>query len=588
MVEQRFGEITLISALITLAVVILITTAGVFFVKNYQGNPRSVFQIKKQTFLASVFNNPEEYKDVFSKLKNPAQEANADAGIISHHFLAKQLIADFYNRIGSDKILTVFLVSPDHYNNYFKPETIAYTSYLDWTTPFGQLQTDCNSVKSLLDNGGVETKDSVLGLEHGIYVEIPFVKKFFPNAKIVPLVLRNNLPYADFLDLGREIKKISHNSSILIVSSDFSHDSSVEEAKANDKKSTDALDNLNADDINQVTNDCKQCLATLRGFLTGNQDNFTIVDNKNSFDVSGEDENSVTSYVSGYYAKKDYAQILFVGDLMFDRGIRYYAKNNGGNEFIFDKISPLLSDNDLVVANLEGPITDNKSISSGTIPGSIDNYFFTFDPSLAGTLFMENIRLVDLGNNHILNFGQEGLNSTEKYLSGANVDYFGEPGGEKSAVEDIGGIKIAFVSYNEFSGNDIGDEQKATINEIKKIKSESDIVVVFSHWGVEYSLTPTDGQEELARQFIDAGSDLVVGAHPHVIEGPGGVPEVYNGKRIYYSLGNFIFDQYFNENVRNGLGLTVKIDKTTKQLDFSEENFYLQSGGQTIEKSGKK
>jgi len=578
MVEQRFSKITVILVLITLAVVILITTAGVFFVKNHQDATKDALQVLKPTLLASVFNNQEEYSDIFSKLQKPVQDANADAGIISHHFLAKQLIADFYNRIGSDKISTVFLVSPDHYNSYFKPKEIAYTSYLDWTTPFGELQTDVNSIKSLSSNENIETKDSVLGLEHGIYVEVPFIKKFFPNAKIVPLVLRNNLPYADFLNLGKEIRKFSGKNSILIVSSDFSHDASTEQAATADEKSIDVLKNLSADKLPEATNDCKQCLATLSGFLINSQDSFFLTDNKNSFDVSGQDKNSVTSYVSGYYAKKEYAQILFVGDLMFDRGIRYYAQKNGGNEFIFDKISPFLSANDLVVANLEGPITDEKSISANAGLASIDSYFFTFDPSLAETLFQENIRLVDLGNNHILNFGQPGLDSTEKYLSGANIDYFGEPGGEKSAVEDIGGIKIAFVSYNEFSGNDIGDEQKATIAEIKKIRSESDILVVFSHWGVEYSLAPTDGQKELAHQFIDAGADLVVGAHPHVIE----PVEIYNGKIIYYSLGNFIFDQYFNKDARTGLGVTVKIDRTTKQLDFSEEKFYLGDNGQTL------
>jgi poly-gamma-glutamate synthesis protein (capsule biosynthesis protein) len=310
-------------------------------------------------------------------------------------------------------------------------------------------------------------------------------------------------------------------------------------------------------------------------------------------------QNSITAAISNIQEKK-YIQLLFVGDLMFDRGIRYYAQKNGGpgrasNEFIFDKISAALLSNDLVVANLEGPITDNKSVSAGTIVGSTDNYFFTFDPSLAETLFQENIRLVDLGNNHILNFGQAGLDSTKKYLDDANVSYFGlpaqagAPGGNKSVIENISSIKIAFVSYNEFSSNNIDDEKKATIDEIKKIKLETDIVIVFSHWGIEYSAAPTDEMKNLARQFIDAGADLVIGSHPHVIE----PVEVYNGNppslgaparqgRIYYSLGNFIFDQYFNENVRNGLGVIVKIDKSTKQMEFSEGHFYLDNNGQTL------
>lgn len=278
-----------------------------------------------------------------------------------------------------------------------------------------------------------------------------------------------------------------------------------------------------------------------------------------------------------YPQQKSYVQILFVGDVMLDRGIRYYAGKNGGNEFIFDRISPILLENDLVVANLEGPITNNKSVSSGTIPGSANNYLFTFDTSWAETLFEKNIRLVNLGNNHILNFGLAGLDSTKKYLSGANVNYFGAPGENQNIIEAIGGIKIGFLNYNQFGQ----DSPQDVVNKIKNVKSKVDFVFVFCHWGNEYQKNPTDDQKKLGHIFIDAGADLIIGAHPHVIE----LMEVYNGKRIYYSLGNFIFDQYFNEDVRNGLGVVVKIDKSTKQLEFEEKHFYLGPNGQTFEKT---
>jgi len=277
--------------------------------------------------------------------------------------------------------------------------------------------------------------------------------------------------------------------------------------------------------------------------------------------------------------EKEYIQLLFVGDLMFDRGIRYYALKNGGNEFIFDKISKVLLENDLVVANLEGPITGAKSMSITAKSDQPESITFTFDPSLARTLFNENIRMVDLGNNHILNFGLQGVEETEKYLNRAGVEYFGAPQTKQSIIKDINGIKIAFVSYNyyEFRG-DLAKAQKAAIDEIKKVRPLADIVIVLCHWGDEYKLNNNEAQKILAHQFIDQGTDLVIGSHPHVIQ----PIEIYNGKRIYYSLGNFIFDQYFDENVRNGLGVVVKINKTTKQMDFSEKYFYLDSNGQTL------
>jgi len=280
---------------------------------------------------------------------------------------------------------------------------------------------------------------------------------------------------------------------------------------------------------------------------------------------------------------KNYVQILFIGDTMFDRGVRYYAQKNGGNDFIFEKIDKVLKDNDLVVANLEGPITGNKSVSSGTIPGSNNNYLFTFDPSWAKTLFDNNIKIVDLGNNHILNFGRDGLAQTKDYLDGAGVGYFGAADYPKSTSTEIGGIKITFVSYNEFSELGAELEQKSVLEEIEKAKGFSDVVIVFCHWGAEY-VGPDQAMRNLGRQFIDAGAGLVIGSHSHVI----GPMETYKEKRIYYSLGNFIFDQYFSEDVRRSLGIIVKINKKTKEFQFQEKNFYMNSNGQTIEKTYRK
>lgn len=272
-----------------------------------------------------------------------------------------------------------------------------------------------------------------------------------------------------------------------------------------------------------------------------------------------------------------YVKILFVGDMMFDRGIRYYAGKNGGNDFIFQKIRAELLNNDLVIGNLEGPITDEKSISAGTAPGEPGNYFFTFDKSWAKTLFKNNIKLVNLGNNHILNFGREGLASTKKYLDEANVGYFGAPDYPKSISSELSSVKITFVNYNEFASLDSDTNIKSTLEEIQKVKKFSDLIIVYCHWGAEY-VGPDQAMKNLARQFIDEGADLVIGSHSHTI----GPMEIYKGKRIYYSLGNFIFDQYFSEEVRRGLGVVVKINSKTKELSFEEKNFYMQPNGQTI------
>ncbi len=541
---------------VLIVIIAAVTTAAIWWI--LQANPDG------QNFSASIID----------AIAGPPNITAIKAGVVSHHLLAENIIINFYEKVGNKDVSTVYLLSPDHFNNYFEPDVVAYVSSRDWDTPYGKLSADTNIINKLSDLPEIETKDQVLMLDHGITVEIPFIKRFFPNAKVVPLILKNNSDFENFYALGEKLKEFSGENTILIVSSDFSHDAPSLQAKTSDRKSIAVLKNLSSGNFIQNTSDCKQCFASLSGFLKNYDTGFYLLDNKNSFNISGESENSVTSYVTGYYAKKNYTEILFVGDIMFDRGIRYFANKNNGNNFIFDKIYPELLNKDLVVANLEGPITNSNSVSIETEPEEADNFLFTFDPSVAQTLFDNNIKIVNLGNNHILNFGEEGLKSTQNYLDQANVSYFGDPSGNISATKTIHNVKIAFVGYNEF----LGDNQKQVVDEINKLKTEVDIVVISCHWGAEYMPSPTETQKDLAHLFIDSGADLLIGSHPHVTQ----PMEEYKGKRIYYSLGNFIFDQYFSEETTEGLGVTLKINSQTKELSFQEIKFNLQPNGQTI------
>jgi poly-gamma-glutamate capsule biosynthesis protein CapA/YwtB (metallophosphatase superfamily) len=265
-------------------------------------------------------------------------------------------------------------------------------------------------------------------------------------------------------------------------------------------------------------------------------------------------------------------KILFLGDMMFDRHIREAVGKYGGGDYnyIFESLKVKLSGYDLVVGNLEGPITENESVSVNTKIGEGKNFIFTFDPVVAKVLFDNNIKLVNLGNNHILNQGAKGIDQTKKYLDDAGVEYFDE---DLALVKEISGMKIGFVSYNY----SVSNSEDAAIEEIKLAKDQSDIVIVCPHWGTEYKVgDPGQVTRDLAHRFIEAGADLVVGTHPHVVQ----MSEEYNGKKIYYSLGNFVFDQYFQKETMEGLGaeITINPDRT---MEFSELKFEMTKRGQT-------
>jgi poly-gamma-glutamate synthesis protein (capsule biosynthesis protein) len=154
-------------------------------------------------------------------------------------------------------------------------------------------------------------------------------------------------------------------------------------------------------------------------------------ENKDSTDFGGEDSN-VTSYVSGYFTQNEGlldetpVTMLFGGDMQFDRYIRSVTTKRGG-AFVFDGLRSELQKADLVVTNLEGPITDSTSVSETSTEGSHDNYVFTFPPETAALLKRENIRLVNIGNNHILNFREDGVRQTQGSLEAAGVESFGSP-----------------------------------------------------------------------------------------------------------------------------------------------------------------
>jgi len=237
---------------------------------------------------------------------------------------------------------------------------------------------------------------------------------------------------------------------------------------------------------------------------------------------------------------------LFVGDMNFDRYIRKVGENKG-EDYIFSCISNFLNDSDLVVGNLEGPITNNPSVSLGSVIDTPNNYTFTFPPNTAKLLAKNNIKLVNLGNNHIGNFGNEGIVSTKKYLNDAGVNYIIN---DKIYRVKIGEKNVSFVSYNEFGG----DVAEKVAQKIKIEKESGQIVFVYTHWGDEY-VEPPKRVKDIAKMFARAGADLIVGSHPHVILSSEKIGDTF----VYYSLGNFIFDQYWNKEVSTGLVLEMNI-----------------------------
>lgn len=245
--------------------------------------------------------------------------------------------------------------------------------------------------------------------------------------------------------------------------------------------------------------------------------------------------------------------VTAVGDIMLDRYVRESVQKNGST-FPFAKIQSELNGH-IVVGNLEGPFTEQPSVATN------EHLIFTFDPALAPTLKEVGFTVLSLANNHTLNFGQAGLESTRQILATASIQSFGDPANQHGfgLVQEVGGRKIAWLGYHGLvTGRD------TIIEDIREAKAAGLFVIVMAHWGIEYQLAPATKQIADAHALIDAGADLIIGAHPHVVQ-----PfEIYQGKFIAYSLGNFLFDQYFSVDTTQGLMLHLTFDDSVVGIEF--------------------
>jgi len=246
-------------------------------------------------------------------------------------------------------------------------------------------------------------------------------------------------------------------------------------------------------------------------------------------------------------------EILAFGDLLLDRYIKLYIDRHGA-DYPFENIKEILAGNDIVLANLEGSFTD-----FAPRPLDPNNTSFTFDPELAAMLKRHRFNVVNLANNHVQDFGRDGFAQSQVCLKQNSIGYFGDYYNESPAlVKEINGQKIAFVGYHSLAD----PATEGTIEKIKTARQEADFVIVYTHWGAEYQNNFSKSQQAAGREFIDAGADAVLGSHPHVIQ----PIEVYNNKPIFYSLGNFLFDQIFSFEVRHGLG--VKITFASNKIEY--------------------
>ena len=221
-----------------------------------------------------------------------------------------------------------------------------------------------------------------------------------------------------------------------------------------------------------------------------------------------------------------------VGDCTFatdsnadkETGFVTYAAENG-YDYFFKNVRSLFSEDDLTLVNFEGTLSENGEREA-------KQFAFRGNPEYVKILTGSSVEAANLANNHSSDYGNISLKDTRQILEENNI--LTCRGEENVTVSEINGIKVGLVGINY-----LNDQMKTELEgAIQKAKdADAELIILSIHWGIEKETKPNDEQIEAAHRAIDCGADIVIGTHPHVLQGY----EKYKGKYILYSLGNFCF-----------------------------------------------
>jgi poly-gamma-glutamate synthesis protein (capsule biosynthesis protein) len=278
--------------------------------------------------------------------------------------------------------------------------------------------------------------------------------------------------------------------------------------------------------------------------------------------------------------------ITAAGDIAFNDDI--IQKLRGDDPFRFVRNEIVSSD--ISIANLECVLSDE---------GKPSRTWVNIRSKTASAEYLKIFTILCLANNHILDYGSEGMNNTINVLNKNGILTLGAGSNYQEAIRPLiikrNSLKVGVINFAESRPNQryFRSEwlhkpgparyyEKYVLEQIRKLKNTVDIVIASIHWGVEYVYFPSPQQQTLARKLVDNGVDLIIGHHPHVIQGI----EKYKNGLIFYSLGNLIFD-FSISNVRESMIARICISSGCR-LDYELIPLELNNNYQPIKLSGQK
>ncbi|MFA5828922.1 MAG: CapA family protein [Candidatus Gracilibacteria bacterium] len=433
---------------------------------------------------------------------------------------------------------------------------------VNFNTPAGLLEAPFNFDELIAARPDLFQIQDFIKENNTINTFAPFIEKSFPKATYSVFLIPENIQtdslknFTDFLhqNLPPQTFVIAHafmNSSV---------DSNLQDFQSqyfrNILENFD-LENLEKINLNQT--------AAVRAFLDyaaavkaqkASAFKADLINNNSDSGLSAPSA-LIEYFMEGPLTSSRNIYLVSFGDMMFGRFVRTLMDRNG-LDYPFQKMNQsYLQTNDILLANLEGPIAKKSIQTSKTIA-------FRFLPDIAPLLKKYSFDVLSGANNHSFDMGINGYNDTRELIQAQGIKIFGNPkevNDQSFTTMQIQDQKIAFLGLDDV---DFKINDAAALNKVKDLVSQGYKVIPYIHWGIEYVHKPNDRQQTLAHQLIDAGAIAIIGMHSHVVQ----AYETYKGHPIFYSLGNAIFDQYFSKDTQEGLSLALIIANDQIQINF--------------------
>ncbi|MFH1405053.1 MAG: AmmeMemoRadiSam system protein B [Patescibacteria group bacterium] len=506
---------------------------------------RKVYETNSIDGIDLVIRSIENYKS-----EEVLEKKKIISAVLPHHTLVANQLVSMWGKIALQSNPDVIvIVGPAHED---QSSNKVATTVGTWNTIYGKVHTHDELVQIISSTGVVRSEPEAFENEHSISVHMPYIAKFFPKVKIIPLIANSNVGSADATNIF-ELIQTNFSDNVLVISSmDFAHYLSYNQSKSKDIETIGAINKLDKIAIDDFKSDHIDSSFALNLYLqTVNKnecDNHLewqghSADQTNNFNELG------TSYLVYFCSKQNEGSFVInaVGDIMLGRAVEEtFAQPVPG---AFENLSTLLSKGDLVFGNLESVISDLEGECSSL-------YCLKARPQMIDVLKQLGFSHLSVINNHAYDYGISAWEDSIEILKNNQIQTIGNyENGSEFVQQEINGKKVIMFAFDEVGHRIDLNEVVEKIEEVFKI---SDLIIVSVHWGEEYEQTQSQKQIEIAHALIDAGAKIVIGHHPHVLQGI----EKYQDGLILYSLGNFLFDQEGknqNESVIASIGFEDEI-----------------------------